>query len=165
MQELGQAGAGADVNGLVAEIVKQLVDGHSLADNGVGNDLNAHLLEVFDLDSNDLVLGQTELGNTVDQNAAGLVEGLVNGDVIAHLAQIARAGEAGGAGADDGDLVAVGLGRDYLGLIGLGHMVVGNEALETADADGLALDAADALGLALLLLRTYTAADRGQGVC
>src|SRR5699024_7106908 len=80
---------------------------------------------------------------------------------VAHARQIARAGQAGRAGADHGDLVAVGGRRN--GLLGVVLAVpVGDEALQTADADRFTLDAAHALGLALRLLRADAAADRGQ---
>ena len=162
MQELGQAGARADEHGLEA-VVKELVHGDGLADDGVVDDLDAHLGEVLDLGGHDL-FRETELGNAVDENAAALMEGLEDGHVIAHLAEVARAGQARGAGADDGDLMAV-LDRDGgFGLILAGHVPVGDKALETADADAFALDAADALRLALLFLGADTAADGGQRV-
>ena len=78
-------------------------------------------------------LGQTELGDAVDQHAAGGVEGLENGDLIAHLGQVAGAGQAGGAGADHGDLVAVGLGLLRHGVQHVLAVPVGHEALQTAD--------------------------------
>ena len=108
VQELGQACAGADEHCLIA-VLEQLVNGLALADDCVVYDLNAHGLEVLDLGCNDL-LGQTELGDTIDQNAAGLVECLKDGNVVAHLAQVACTGEAGRAGADDRDAVTVGFG-------------------------------------------------------
>ena len=40
-------------------------------------------------------LGQTELGDAVDQHAAGGVQGLKDGDLIALLGQVAGAGQAG----------------------------------------------------------------------
>ena len=162
VQELRQTCARADEHGLIA-VCKQLVNGLTLANDCVVYDLNAHGLEVLDLGSNDL-LGQTELGDTVNQNAAGLVECLKNGNVVAHLAQIACAGEAGRAGADDRDAVTVGFRSLDLVLDFLVHVVVGDKALEAADADALALNAANALTLALFLLRTNTAADSRQGV-
>ena len=162
VQELGQTCAGADEHCLKA-VLEQLVDGLGLADDGVVYDLDAHCLEVIDLGSNDL-LRKTELRNTVNKNTAGLVESLEDGDVIAHLAQIARAGEGSRAGADDRDTVTVGLGSLDLILDFLVHVVVGNKTLEAADADALALDAAHALALALLFLGADTAADCGQRV-
>lgn len=162
MQELGQTCAGADEHCLEA-VLKQLVNGLGLADDGVGDDVNAHCLEVLDLGSNDL-LGETELRDTVNENAAGLVEGLKNGDIVAELAQIACTGKAGRTRADNGDLVTVGFGSYGCDLLGLVHVVVCDKALKAAYADALTLDAADALGLALLLLRANTAADGGQGV-
>ena len=158
--EGGQTGARADKNGLVA-VGKQIVDGLGAADNEVQHEFNAQLLQGVDLLLDDR-LGQTELGDTVHQNAARGVQRLEDGDLIAHAGQIARAGQAGRAGADDGALVAVGLGTGGLGLFVL-HGVVGNKALQTADRDRLALDAAHALAFTLALLRADTAADGGQG--
>ena len=157
VQELGQTCAGADEHCLEA-VLEQLVNGLGLADDGVVYDLDAHGLEVVDLGRNDL-LGQTELRNTVDQNAAGLVESLEDGDIVAHLAKVARAGKAGRAGADDGDTVTVIFGDLDLVLDFLIHMVVGNKALETADTDALALDTAHTLSLTLGFLWADTSTD------
>ena len=163
-EEAGQTRAGAEEHGLKAFLGEQLVDGDRAADDGVGHDLNAHLFERGDFARHDR-LGQTELGDAVHQNAAGLVEQLVHGDFIAHAGEVARAGQTGRAGADDGDAVAVGNGLLDLRVgVGVGGVPVGDEALETADADALALDAADALALALMLLRADAAADGGQAV-
>ncbi len=89
------------------------------------------------------------------------MQGLEHGDLISLLGQVAGAGQAGRAGADDGNLVAVGGGTGRL----LGAVLivpVGHKALQTADANGLALDAADAVLLALALLGADAAADGGQ---
>ena len=162
VQKLGQTSAGADEHGLIA-VLEQLVHGQGLADDHVVLDHDAHGLQVFDLGGHDL-LGETELGDAVDQNAAGLVESLKNGHFIAHLAQVASAGQARRAGADDGDLVSVGFGHGDGGLVLFGHVVVGHKALQTAYAHALALDASDAFALALLFLGADAAADGGQGV-
>ena len=159
VHKVGQTGAGADEHGLIA-VLKELVDGQGLADDHVGLDVHAELLEALDLLGND-VLGQTELGNAVDQNAAGGVQGFKDGDLIALLGQIARAGQAGGTGAADGDLVTVGSGLDG-GMVDVGVVPVGHEALQAADGNGLKLHAEVALALALGLLRADTAADGGQ---
>ena len=95
------------------------------------------------------------------------MQGLKDGHIIAHLAQVARTGQTRRAGADDRHAVAVGGGNRDLDLFKpglLGHVPVGDKALETADGDGLALHAADTLGFALLLLGADAAADGGQGV-
>ncbi len=42
-------------------------------------------------------------GDTVDHDAAASGVVVINCDRVAHLAQIARGGQAGGTGADDGD--------------------------------------------------------------
>ena len=82
---------------------------------------------------------------------------------VALLGKQRRAGQAGRAGTDDGDLDAVGLSLFRHGVDVLA-VPVGNEALQTADRDRLALVAADALGFALRLLRTDTAGKSGQRV-
>ncbi len=162
IHELGQTGAGADEHGLIA-ILEQLVERHGAADDAVVDELDALALEVLDL-AVDYALGQTELGDAVGQDAAALVQRLEDRDVVALLHEVARAGEAARAGADDSDLVAVGRRHDGAGagVVGVLHVVVGHEALQTADADRLALDAADAVLLALALLGADTAADGGQ---
>ena len=88
------------------------------------------------------------------------MEGFKDGDGIAQLGQVSRAGKSGGAGAYDGDAVAVGGGSLHGGL-GVGVVPVGHEALQAADGHGLALDAADTLGLALVLLGADAPADGG----
>ena len=74
------------------------------------------------------------------------MERFKNGDIVALLGKVARAGEAAGAGADDRDLVAVGrgLGGRFLDI---GIVPVGDKAPEAADADAAARlnAAADAL--------------------
>ena len=77
--------------------------------------------------------------------------------------QLGRARQTRRAGADHGDLDAVGLrllrhGVDILAV------PVGDKALQTADGDRLTLDAADALGLALRFLRADTAGQSRQRV-
>ena len=162
VHEHGQACTGADEHGLEAHLLEQLVDRKDLADDHVGHDMHAHGLELLDLVGND-GLRKTEFGDTIDQHAACGVQGLKNGDLIALLGQLARTGQAGGAGADDGDLDAVALGL-------LGHLVdilaipVGDKALQPADGDRLALHAAHALALTLGLLRADTAGQGGQSI-
>src|SRR5699024_10372558 len=158
--EAGQAGAGGDVDGLEAIVLKEFVDDQHLADDHVALDIDAERAQAVNLLLDD-VLGQTELGDAVHQHAAGHMQRLVNRDGVAHLGQVAGDGQTGGACADDRDLVAV-RGR----LFGRGGVVltvpVGNEPLQPADADGFALDAADALALALGFLRADTTADGRQ---
>ena len=161
VHEHGQTRAGTDEHGLVAHL-EQLVNGQNPADDHVGHDLDALGFQLPDLVGHD-GLGQTELGDAVNQHAAGSVQRFKNGDLIALLGKVAGAGQTGRAGTHHGHLDAVGDGL-------LGHGVdvlpvpVGNEPLQTADGDAFALDAPDALALALALLRADTAGQGGQGV-
>ncbi len=161
MHEHRKTRAAADEHGLEAVLAHQLVDGHDTADDHVRLDLDAERLEAVHFLLHDR-LGKSELGDAVHQHAAGEVQRLKHGDVVALLGKVARAGEAAGAGADDSDLVAVGRGLGGR-LLDVRVVPVGDKALKAADADRLALDAADALRLALRLLRAHTAADGGQG--
>ena len=54
----------------------------------------------------DEVLLHLEVGNAVAQQAAGLGDLLVDMDVVAGARELLRAGQAGRARADDGDLLA-----------------------------------------------------------
>ena len=162
MHESGQSGAGAYEYGVIAFFGQQGVNGGGLADDTVGLDLYAQGLDILDLFLDDALLGKTEFGNTVDQNAACLVQGFKDLDIIAHFGQIAGAGQAGRTGADDGDLFAL-LLRRALGLDAHFPGGIGHVTLQLADGDRLALDAPDALAFALGLLRTYTSADGRQG--
>ena len=78
--------------------------------------------------------------------------------VIAQLRQIARAGKAGRAGTDHGNLLAL-LLRSRLRNKSMLSGPVGNKTLQLADGNRLALDSAHTLSLALALLRADTAAD------
>ena len=63
--ELGKSCAGADKYGLKALFVHQLVNGYGLSDDHVCLDLNAQLLYIFNLRTNDSGLWQTEFRDTV----------------------------------------------------------------------------------------------------
>ena len=162
LHEHGQASAGAHEYCVKAVFIEQFVDGDGLADQDVGHDVNAQLLQLFDFASHDC-LGQTEFGDTINQNATSDMECLENGDFITQLCQVSSTGQAGGARTGDSDLLAVGSGLFDL-VFHVFTMPVGNETFQTADAHGLGLDAADALALALVLLGTDTTGDSGQSV-
>ena len=155
----GQTCAGADEHGLVAH-VEQLVYGQGLAYYHVSLYVHAKCAQVVYFLLN-YGLGKTEFRYAVYQHAAGGVQRFKYADLVAFARQIARAGEAGRAAADYGNLVTVG-GGNIAGGGGMGVMPIGNKALQTAYADGFALYAAHALGFALGFLRANTAANRGQ---
>ena len=73
VHEHRQAGADGDEDGV--EPLPQLGQGERLADDRVRLDLDAQLLQPVDLGLDD-VLGQAELGDAVDEHAAGGVERL-----------------------------------------------------------------------------------------
>ena len=119
--------------------------------------MNAKLFERIKFLCHDL-LGQTEFGNTVNQNAACGVKSLVNGDVVAALCKISCAGKTGRTGTNDGNSVSV--ARRSYGFFGAeGIVPIGNETLKTTDANGLSLDTSDTLGFTLRFLRTNSTAN------
>ena len=161
VQEARQASAHSEVQGVKALFLEQLVGVEQAAGDGVVLELYAQLLQTVDLALNDL-LGQTELGDAVGKHAAAGEERLEDGDVEALASKLAGAGDAGRAGANDGDLLAAfGLADGCAANLG-GH--VANHALQLADSDCLALTAQDALTLALVLLRAHATADGRQQV-
>src|SRR5699024_9957156 len=105
--ESRKSGAGADKDRGKALFIHQLVDGNGLADDYVGLDLNAKLSYVLDLRLYNGLFGKTEFGNSICKNSARLMKRFKDRYVIAQLRQIARAGKAGRAGTDHGNLLAL----------------------------------------------------------
>ena len=104
----GQTGARGDEDGVEALLGHQLVDGDRAPDDDVGLEANAHLAQRCSDLAPDDVLRQAELGDAVDEDAADLVQGLEDGDLVAALDEVARGAEGRGAAADDGDPLAGG---------------------------------------------------------
>ena len=86
------------------------------------------------------------------------MEGFKNRDIIAHFAQIPRAGKAGRPGTDNGNLVAVGCRNFDRRLIFLCIVVISYKTLQAANGNTLALFATDAFALALFFLWADTPA-------
>ena len=103
--EVGQSCTGSDENGLVA-LFEELVNREGLADYGIGHELHAKLPERSDFLCH-YGLGKPELGDSVDQNAAFCVKGLVDRDFESRLGKVACAGESRRSGTYDCHLMAV----------------------------------------------------------
>jgi len=112
---------------------------------------DAHFPEVVYLVGDDC-LGQAELGDAIDQHAAGLVQGLEYDHIVSEANKVRGACQSRGPRADDCHLPAGGLcgGLDH-GLL-LRAFEVPDEAFQVADGDGLAGLPQYAEGLALGLL-------------
>ena len=114
------------------------------ADVGVGDELDAFGFHLRDARQHDLLLVELHVGDAVHEQAADAVGALEDGDRVAGLVELGRGAEAGGAGADDGDLLA---GADFGRL---GHdpaflpAAVDDGALEVLDGDRRGVDAEDA---------------------
>ena len=97
------ARADAEEHRVEALLLDELRDGEGLADDLVGLDLHALVGELLHLAVDDLAR-EAEGRDAVLEHAADHVERLVDGDVRAELHEVGGGGEAGGAGAADGDL-------------------------------------------------------------
>ncbi len=156
------ARAGADEHRMKAHLVDHLLDGEQATDQRVALEAHAELLELADLGVDDRVR-QAEIRNAVLEHAAGLVEGLVDGDLAAGLGHVGCAGHAGRSRTDDADAEAARLDvRDVGPAFPDGE--VADPALQPADGHRLQGFADGAHALALVLLRADAAADRRQQV-
>jgi hypothetical protein len=94
------------------EFLLQVLDRDVEADVGVGLEDDAGLLHQLDAALDDVLL-ELEVGDAVHQQPADAVGPLEDGHEVPGLVELRRAAEPGGAGADDGDLLA----RALLGLV------------------------------------------------
>ncbi len=142
----GRRGAGADDGGVVFLQEDPGLD--VLADVGVADEPDALRLHEPDAAEDDRLLVELHVGDAIHEEAAGAVGALEDGDGVAGEVELRGGGEAGGAGADDGDLFpgADGGGRgDDPALV---PAAVDDGVLDVLDGDGRLVDAEDAGALA-----------------
>src|SRR6478736_4512101 len=139
-------GAGADDRGVV--LLEEDLGLDVVTDVGVADELDALLLHELDAAQDDLLLVQLHVGDAVHEQAARAVGALEDGDGVAGAIELRGGGQTGGAGADDGDLLA---GAD-LGCLGddpaLRPALVDDRDLDVLDRDRRVVDAEDARALA-----------------
>ncbi len=70
-----------------------MINGDSLSDAGVGDELDARLFQVTDLVQNDVFV-ELETGNAVDQHATRHGPGFVDGDLMSDFDQVFGHGDA-----------------------------------------------------------------------
>ena len=120
--------------------------------------MNAKVLKTIDLALNNC-LGQTELRNAVDKNAAAGEKCLKDSYLKAIACKLACAGNARGARANNGNLLAVARGNLRLRTK---LRLVAYEALQLTNGNRIALLAQNALAFALVLLWANAATDGRQ---
>ena len=157
---LPQTGTDEDAPVTVAE---EIVDGDGLADGGVGAEADPLQVQVVILEVVQHTVGQTVVGDAVPHDAADLVAGVKDGDVVAPARQQHRDGQAGRAGTDHSGFHAVFGGGTGHHLVGIGG---GDVVLDDGEVDRVVAGhpVADAVALALVLVVADQRADRGQGV-
>ena len=157
---LPQTGTDEDAPVTVAE---EIVDGDGLADGGVGAEADPFQVQVVILEVVQHTVGQTVVGDAVPHDAADLVAGVKDGDVVAPARQQHRDGQASRAGADHSGFHAVFGGGAGHHLVGIGG---GDVVLDDGEVDRVVAGhpVADAVALALVLVVADQRADRGQGV-
>ena len=159
--ELRKSCTGTDKYGMEALFIHQLIDGHGFTYHYVGFNMNTERFNILDLFCHNAALGKTELGDTVYQYTACLMQCLEDGDIITHFCQISGTGQTRGARTDDSYLFAV-LLCCRCGFDTVFSCPVCNETLQFTDGDGIPLETADTFSFTLALLRAYTTADSGK---
>ena len=143
-------------------MLHQVVDGDGASHHHVVLELGSEFAHVLYLVPHHGVLGQTERRYAVHQHSAELVQGLENGNIVAHSQQVLGAGDARRAATHDGHLMAVFACRSgKLHMIFAG--VVAHKTFQLAYGDGLETSSHYAFAFALCLLRAHTSAHRRQG--
>ena len=99
---LGRAGAEDDGVEFLEQLLRRIVR----ADLGVGDELDALGFHQRDAAQHDLLLVELHVRDAVHEQAADAVGALEDGDRVAGLVELGGGAQAGGAGADDGDLLA-----------------------------------------------------------
>ena len=92
IHEFRQTRSDADIDRVVSDL-EQFVERNGPADHGIALDIYPEPGEKIHL-LGDNGLGQAELGDAVDQDPAGFMEGLENGDLMSFGDQVAGHGEA-----------------------------------------------------------------------
>ena len=151
------AGAHPEEHGVEAAWPEQILDGEDAPDDLVGFDAHAEVEQTLDLAVDDLA-GKTERRDAVAQHAPGHVQCLEHGDLYTAAGEIGSTRQAGGAGTDDGHLLAD-RRRDRFRWRGA---VVADEPLEATDGDGFHLAGDHALDLALGFLGAHPPTHRRQ---
>ena len=157
-----QTGTRTDEHGVESLLAEQRIDRHRAPDDHVGLDLDAQPPHGLDLALDDLLLGQSELRNAVDQHPAHLVQCLENLHFVTHLGQVARTGQTRRPAPHDSHPTAVARRQRRGALRRMADVPVAHEPFELAHGHRLALDAEHAGPFALRLLRADAAADRRQ---
>ena len=159
MHGVGLPQTSADKDALVA-VPEEVVDGDGLADGSIGADVDALQLEVAVLEVVQHAVGQAVVGDAVPHDAADLVAGVEDGDIVTPACQQDGDGQARRAGADDSGLHAVPGGGAGSHLVGVGG---GDVVLDDGEGDGVVAGhpVADAVALALVLVVAHEAAHSG----
>src|SRR5210317_175705 len=162
IHESRQTGTDPDVHGVKA-LFKKFIYRDGTPNHGVAFQLAPQTLEKVDLLGHDS-FGQTELRDAVDQHAAGLVKGLIDGNVMAFDDAITGHGETRGSGADDGNFFAgrFRLRRQFPGAVF--PLPVRTIAFQVADGHRFALFTKYTQALTLYFLGTDPAADCWQSI-
>ena len=156
--ELRKSCTGTDKYSMEALFIHQLIDGYGFTYHYVGFNMNTERFYILDLFCHNTALGKTELGDTVYQYTACLMQCLEDSDIITHLCQISGTGQTCGAGTNDSYLFTV-LLCFRCGFDTVLSCPVSYETLQLTDGYGIPLETADTFSFTLALLGAYTTAD------
>ena len=129
----------ADKHRIIALLIEQRIDRNGATRDGIGLEHNAQTTQRVDLTCHDTLLGQTELGNTINQHTAHLVQSLENTHFVAQFGQVARTSQTRRTTTDDRHTMTVRLGA-LLVLTTIFDLPVAYETFELADGNRLTLN-------------------------
>ena len=151
----------ADKDSRETLLVQQRIDGNSTTYDNIRLKLYAQTTHIVNLTSNNLLLRQTELWNTIHQHSAQLVQSLEYRNLITHLRQVAGTSQARRTATDNSYLLTIGSNLNTTLTLVL-KAPIANKTLQLTDSHRLALNTEDTRALALCLLRTHTTTDARQ---
>ena len=160
--EFGKSCSGTDKYCGKSFFRKKFVNSYRFSNNNVCLNSNSQRFYVLDFLLNHILLGKTELGNTINQNTAGLMKSFKNSNLITHFCKITRTGKACRAGSYNGNFFPFFLFCAFR-LNVIFCCPVGYKTFQLTDGDRLSLNSPDTFSLTLAFLRAYTAAHRGKG--
>ena len=164
IHKVRQASTGTNINCIKAFFFHQFFNGKGTTDYSINNNLNAQIFQRFNFVLYDF-FRQTELRNTIHQNATCNVESFVNGYVITKFSQVASSSKTGRATAYDCYFFTFSndFGSFYL-VQAMFTCVIRYKTFQTTDSNGFTLDTQHAFTFALVFLGANATTNCGQAV-
>ena len=156
-----QTSTRTDKHSIEALGIHQRINCNGTTYNNISLELNTQLTQSINLSSNDLLLWQTELWDTIYQHSTQLMQSLEYCHLITHLRQIAGTRQSCRTATDNSHLMSVGISFCYTFSV-IFQTPIAHKTLQLTNSHWLALDTQYTRALTLSLLRTNTSANAWQ---